>query len=91
MKLQLVSPRRGALWVRQGFAIFLRHPLGFAGLFAAYLFFVFALTLLPFIGPLLLLALLPLGSLGFMVATRHALEGHFLGSDDIDGKSASTQ
>lgn len=77
MKLQLVSPSRGALWVRQGFAIFLRHPVGFAGLFAAYLFFVFALTLLPFIGPLLLLALLPLGSLGFMVATRHALEGQF--------------
>ena len=45
MRLQSVQPRRGALWVRQGFAVFLRHPLGFAGLFAAYLFFVFAQVL----------------------------------------------
>ncbi|HEX7435699.1 MAG TPA: hypothetical protein VF308_03250, partial [Caldimonas sp.] len=77
MKLQLVPARQGALWVRQGFAVFFRQPMGFAGLFAAFLFFVFALTLLPVVGPVLLLALLPLGSLGFMVATRHALEGRF--------------
>jgi hypothetical protein len=77
MRLQIVPARRGALWVRQGFAVFLRQPVGFAGLFAAFLFFVFALTLLPIVGPLLLLALLPLGSLGFMVATRHVLEGRF--------------
>lgn len=77
MKLQLVPARQGALWVRQGFAVFFRQPMGFAGLFAAFLFVVFALTLLPAVGPVLLLALLPLGSLGFMVATRHALEGRF--------------
>src|SRR4051794_8554678 len=73
MKLQLVPARRGILWVRQGFAVFLRQPMGFAGLFAIFLFAVFTLSLLPAIGPLLLLALLPLASLGFMVATRRAL------------------
>ena len=77
MKLQLVPPRQGALWVRQGFTVFVKQPMGFAGLFATFLFVVFALTLLPVVGPLLLLALLPLGSLGFMVATRSALEGRF--------------
>ena len=77
MRLQLVSPRQGALWVRQGFAVFVKQPMGFAGLFATFLFAVFGLTLLPVVGPLLLLALLPLGSLGFMVATRNALEGRF--------------
>jgi len=77
MRLQLVPPRQGALWVRQGFAVFGKQPMAFAGLFATFLFAVFALTLLPVIGPLLLLALLPLGSLGFMVATRNALEGRF--------------
>ena len=77
MKLQLVRARQGALWVRQGFAVFIKQPLAFAGLFAAFLFGVFALTLLPVVGPMLLLALLPLGSLGFMIATRNALEGRF--------------
>ena len=77
MRLQLVPPRQGALWVRQGFTVFVKQPMGFAGLFATFLFVVFALTLLPVVGPLLLLALLPLGSLGFMVATRSALEGRF--------------
>ena len=77
MRLQLVSARQGALWVRQGFAVFVKQPMGFAGLFATFLFGVFGLTLLPVIGPLLLLALLPLGSLGFMVATRNALDGRF--------------
>jgi len=77
MKLQLVPARQGALWVRQGFAAFLRQPIGFAGLFASFLFAVFALMLLPWIGPALLLVLLPLGSLGFMVATRRVLAGRF--------------
>jgi hypothetical protein len=77
MKLQLVPARQGAMWVRQGFAVFLRQPMGFAGLFAAFLFAVFVLAWVPFVGPVLLLALLPLGSLGFMIATRRALEGRF--------------
>ncbi|MDQ6679508.1 MAG: hypothetical protein M3Y67_00900, partial [Pseudomonadota bacterium] len=77
MKLQLVTPRQGTLWVRRGFAVFVKQPMGFAGLFATFLFAVFALTLIPVVGPLLLLALLPLGSLGFMVATQSALDGRF--------------
>ncbi len=77
MKLLLVPPRQGALWVRQGFRVFIKQPMAFAGLFATFLFAVFALTLLPVIGPLLLLALLPLGSLGFMVATKGSLDGSF--------------
>ncbi len=77
MKLQLVPARQGALWVRQGFKIFLRQPMGFAALFAAFLGCIFVLTLLPVVGPLLLLALLPLGSLGFMIATRRVLDGRF--------------
>ena len=75
MKLQYVSATAGALWVRRGFQAFARQPLAFSGMFAAFLFLVFVLTLLPVIGPLLLLALLPLGSLGFMIATRQSLAG----------------
>jgi hypothetical protein len=75
MKLSSVPARDGAAWVRRGFQVFFRQPLAFSGVFAAFLFVVFVLTLVPLIGPLLLLALLPLGSLGFMIATRDSLQG----------------
>ena len=77
MRLQQVPARHGALWVRQGFAAFRRQPMGYTALFAAFLFVVLGLGMLPLLGPPLLLALLPLGSLGFMVATRRVLEGRF--------------
>jgi hypothetical protein len=75
MKLQLVTPARGAVWVRQGFAVFLKQPLAFAAVFAGYMFVLFVLAMLPFIGSLLLLAGLPLATLAFMIATRRATHG----------------
>jgi hypothetical protein len=75
MKLRLIPAARGALWVRQGFVIFFKQPLGFALLFASFLFALFLSVLLPLVGSLLLLALLPLVSLGFMIGTRKALAG----------------
>lgn len=77
MKLRLIPASRGALWVRQGFSIFFKQPLGFAALFASFLFALFVLMLLPFVGSLLLLALLPLASLGFMIGTQKALKSEF--------------
>ena len=73
MRLQTVPAGDGALWVRRGFGIFFKHPMAFAALFAAFMFAVFVLALLPVVGSLLVLALLPLASLGFMIATRVAL------------------
>jgi hypothetical protein len=61
--------------MRQGFRVFSQHPLGFSGLFAGFLFGVLLLTIVPFVGPLLLLVALPLVTLGFMVATRRAMAG----------------
>ncbi|MFZ2652560.1 MAG: BPSS1780 family membrane protein [Burkholderiaceae bacterium] len=75
MKLQLVSPPRGAIWVRQGFAVFFKQPLAFSAVFASFMFALFMLALLPFIGTFLLLAALPLATLGFMVASRAASKG----------------
>lgn len=79
MRLLSVPPRRGMAWMRQGFAIFMRQPLAFSGLFAAFLVAVFVLMQLPVVGPLLLLAALPTVTLGFMVATREAVAGRFAG------------
>jgi hypothetical protein len=75
MRLQTVPAGRGALWVRQGFRTFFSRPLAFAALFATFMFAVFLFALLPFLGALVVLALLPLVSLGFMIATRTAVEG----------------
>jgi hypothetical protein len=67
MKLKLVQPRQGALWVRQGLAVFFRRPLAFCVLFLVYML----------VGPLVMFAVAPLATAGFMIATRQALEGRF--------------
>ena len=77
MKLRQVPAVHGARWVRNGFAAFFRRPLAFAALFTAFVFFGLFAALLPWIGPLVLLAALPLVSLGFMLATGHVLQGRF--------------
>lgn len=77
MKLQIVGPRQGALWVRQGFRVFFQRPLAFSGLFATFLFAALIVLAVPFLGPLVLLAALPLVTLGFMIATRTTLQGRF--------------
>jgi hypothetical protein len=75
MKLQLVAPRQGALWVRQAFQAFARQPLGFASLFAACLFVFLVLGLIPLVGTIALLVLPPAGSLLFMIASRRVGAG----------------
>jgi hypothetical protein len=77
MRLQTVPARNGMLWVQRGFRVFFRRPMAFAALFAAFMFAVFLLALLPAIGPVLVLAALPLVSLAFMLATSIAVRGGF--------------
>ena len=79
MKLQLVPARNGALWVRHGFTVFFKRPLAFAALFTGFLFFGLVALLVPWLGPLLLLASLPLVTLGFMLATQRTLQGQLPG------------
>jgi len=75
VKLQLVAPRQGLVWVRKAFQVFARQPLGFAALFAACLFVFLVLGLIPFVGTIALLVLPPAGSLLFMIASRRVVEG----------------
>jgi hypothetical protein len=67
MRLKLVPPQRGMVWVRDGLRVFFRKPLAFCLLLVVYLL----------IGPMLMLAVAPLASLGFMIATRQALQDRF--------------
>lgn len=74
MKLHVVAPRQGAVWVRRGFAVLFRQPLGYAALFAACLFGLMVVGLIPIVGSLAF-AILPVCALLFMIATRRALDG----------------
>ena len=75
MKLQLVAAAQGTAWVRKGFQVFARQPLGFASLFAACLFVFLLLGVIPFVGTIALLVLPPTGSLLFMIASRRVVGG----------------
>ena len=75
MKFQTVPARRGAAWVRHGFALFFGRPLAFSLLFVTFLFAVLLLAMVPLIGSLLLLMSLPLVTLGFMIAAERARRG----------------
>lgn len=75
LSLKSVHPARGAVWVREAFRLFGRRPFGFAGLFMAFLFVALLTLLVPLLGTLLQMMLLPLLTLGFMVAARSASRG----------------
>jgi hypothetical protein len=77
MKLNLVPPRQGLLWVRLGMKTFWRQPLAMAGLFFMYMASVTILSLVPMLGIALSLVLLPAATLGLMAATREADQGRF--------------
>jgi hypothetical protein len=77
MKLNIVPARTGLLWVRQGLRTFWRQPLALSGLFFMYFMTMTLASLVPYVGMVLALALVPAATLGFIAATREASEGHF--------------
>jgi hypothetical protein len=74
MKLQTVPARQGALWVRQGFKAFAQHPVAFCGLFIPVLAGMVLVNIVPML-VLFALPLVPLVSLGFMIASRTVIDG----------------
>lgn len=75
LHLQTVPAANGLLWVRHGFKIVQRAPLGMIGLFSALMLLNLLTLALPAPLRFLLLALMPLFSLGFMLATHLVLQG----------------
>jgi hypothetical protein len=67
MKLKIVPARQGLVWVRNGLKVFFMRPLGFCLLFLIFMI----------VGPPLMLAVAPLATIGFMLATQEALQGRF--------------
>lgn len=77
MKLQIVPASRGIQWVKSGIRTFFRQPLAMAGLFFMFLALMSILSLIPLIGSVMALTLLPGATLGLMAATREASAGKF--------------
>ena len=76
LRLQPVAPVQGWRWLRQGLQLWAQRPLAFVGLFVFFLFTVLLLmVVVPYLGGPLGMALLPMLSLGFMIASRSALAG----------------
>jgi len=77
MKLHIVPARTGFQWVKLGAQTFLRQPLAMAGLSFMSTAAITVLSLVPVIGALLSVALIPAITLGLMAASREAQQGRF--------------
>lgn len=77
MKLQLVPARQGTLWIKLGIQTFFRQPLALAGLFFMFLAVISIVNLIPVVGNIVAMTLLPGATLGLMAASREAGEGKF--------------
>ncbi|MES2687845.1 MAG: BPSS1780 family membrane protein [Pseudomonadota bacterium] len=77
MKLNIVPARTGITWVKLGIRTFFRQPLALVGLFFMYMAAATLASLIPFVGVVLALAIVPAATLGLMAATREATKGRF--------------
>jgi hypothetical protein len=70
MKLTTIAPRKGMQWVRLGVLTFLGQPLILSSFFFMYFILASLLRLVPLMGNVVALVLLPSFTVGFMEATR---------------------
>ena len=75
MKLNIVPPSTGLLWVRLGMGVFRRQPLALAMLFFFSMAALSIISALPLLGPVIALGLLPSTTLAMMVAAARASDG----------------
>jgi hypothetical protein len=77
MKLHIVPARTGLVWATAGMKTFFRQPLALAGLFFLFMAAMSILSLVPILGNVLALMLLPVATLGLMAAAQQADQGKF--------------
>jgi len=75
MNLNLVPARTGVTWVQQGVKTFVAQPMVFFSLFMVFMTAVAFLSLVPVIGGVLGLMVIPAMTLGLMVATEQVSIG----------------
>ncbi len=86
MKLQIVSPRTGVQWMREGLRAFRSQPMAFFSLFMLFMSAIAMLSVLPLVGGPLAVALGPATTLALMVASERTVNGR---ADAGDGRTAS--
>lgn len=77
MKLQIVTPRTGATWVKMGMQTFFKQPFALASLFFLFMAVMSVLSLIPVLGNVIALVLLPAATVGMMAAARATAQGEF--------------
>jgi len=77
MLLQTVPARRGLQWAQQGMRVFWKQPLAMSGLFFLFMALVSLVSVLPLVGGVVALVLMPSFTVGLMAATQTASEGQF--------------
>lgn len=77
MKLRIVPARTGLTWVKLGISTFFKQPLALGGLFFMFMALVSIASIIPVIGSVIALVILPGATLGLMVATQEAVRGNF--------------
>ena len=70
----------GWLWIKDGFALFRKQPIELSTLFLSYMFLMFAIGIIPVLGQLLPLILVPVFSMAFMQACVHVEQGKRISS-----------
>jgi hypothetical protein len=65
----------GWIWVKEGFALFRKQPAEISTLFLAYMFLMLAIGILPLLGQILPIVLVPVFSMAFMQACVHIEKG----------------
>ncbi|MDW5442894.1 BPSS1780 family membrane protein [Polaromonas sp. SM01] len=77
MKLNIVPASTGITWVKLGIQTFFKQPLALSGLFFLYMATATLASLIPVVGVVLALAIVPAATLGLMAATLEATKGKF--------------
>lgn len=73
--MEKLPAKIGWIWVKEGFALFRKQPAEMSTLFLGYMFLMFALGIIPVLGQLLPLLLVPVFSMAFMQACVHIEQG----------------
>ncbi|HJU71817.1 MAG TPA: BPSS1780 family membrane protein [Paucimonas sp.] len=73
--MEKLPAKTGWLWVKEGFALFRKQPAELSTLFLLYIFLMFALGIIPVLGQLLPLVLVPVFSMAFMQACAQVEQG----------------
>ncbi|GIL04951.1 hypothetical protein FBR04_06300 [Betaproteobacteria bacterium PRO7] len=75
MQIRTVPPASGAVWLRDGWRLFKRQPLGLPAMVVVYLMMLFLPALLPFVGIAISGVLAPFATVGLMSACREVAFG----------------